>query len=90
MPRWFLGRAGVDPDADFAGPPGYSASHDATCIKEYIARSLRGDAGTMKRMLIARTAIPRPSGSAHVGMVTCTELGKRTFKPNGACAMNPL
>jgi phosphonate transport system substrate-binding protein len=30
MPRYFLGEAGVQADADFAGPPGYSGSHDAT------------------------------------------------------------
>jgi phosphonate transport system substrate-binding protein len=30
MPRHFLREAGVDPDADFAGAPGYSGSHDAT------------------------------------------------------------
>lgn len=30
MPRHFLAEAGLDPDADFAGAPGYSGSHDAT------------------------------------------------------------
>ncbi|MFP5376790.1 MAG: putative selenate ABC transporter substrate-binding protein [Acidimicrobiia bacterium] len=29
MPQWFLGQAGVAP-ADFAGPPGFSGSHDRT------------------------------------------------------------
>jgi phosphonate transport system substrate-binding protein len=30
MPRFFLGEDGIDPDADFDGPPGYSGSHDKT------------------------------------------------------------
>ncbi len=30
MPRHFLRQAGVDPDADFNGPPSYSGSHDKT------------------------------------------------------------
>lgn len=30
MPRSFLTEAGIDPDADFAGRPGYSGSHDKT------------------------------------------------------------
>ena len=30
MPRHFLQEAGIDADADFAGPPGYSGSHDTT------------------------------------------------------------
>lgn len=30
MPRHFLVEAGVDPDTDFAGDPGYSGSHDRT------------------------------------------------------------
>lgn len=30
MPRHFLAQAGVQADADFAGAPGYSGSHDAT------------------------------------------------------------
>ena len=30
MPRYFLRQAGVDPDADFDGPPSYSGSHDKT------------------------------------------------------------
>ena len=30
MPRSFLGEAGIDPDTDFDGPPGYSGSHDKT------------------------------------------------------------
>ncbi len=30
MPAYFLGRAGVSPVSDFAGPPGYSGSHDKT------------------------------------------------------------
>ena len=30
MPRFFLEQAGVDPDGDFDGPPGYSGSHDTT------------------------------------------------------------
>ncbi|WP_203225595.1 putative selenate ABC transporter substrate-binding protein [Kocuria sp. SM24M-10] len=30
MPAYFLGQAGVDPEADFAGAPGYSGSHDLT------------------------------------------------------------
>ena len=30
MPRFFLGEAGIDPDADFDGDPGYSGSHDKT------------------------------------------------------------
>jgi phosphonate transport system substrate-binding protein len=30
MPRFFLGEAGIDPDTDFDGPPGYSGSHDKT------------------------------------------------------------
>lgn len=30
MPRYFLGEAGIDPDADFAGLPNYSGSHDKT------------------------------------------------------------
>lgn len=29
MPQWFLGQAGVRPE-DFAGPPGFSGSHDKT------------------------------------------------------------
>ena len=59
--------------ADGRGTPThgcFSTSHDAACIKQYIAKSARGDAGTMKRMLITRTITPRPSGSAHVGS-TC-------------------
>lgn len=30
MPAYFLDRAGVSPVSDFAGPPGYSGSHDKT------------------------------------------------------------
>jgi phosphonate transport system substrate-binding protein len=30
MPSYFLTEAGVDPEADFAGKPGFSGSHDAT------------------------------------------------------------
>ncbi len=30
MPRYFLTEAGVDPDTDFSGGPGYSGSHDKT------------------------------------------------------------
>ena len=30
MPRFFLGEAGIDPDSDFDGAPGYSGSHDKT------------------------------------------------------------
>ena len=30
MPRYFLQEAGVDPESDFDGAPGYSGSHDAT------------------------------------------------------------
>ncbi len=30
MPRFFLQQAGVDPERDFAGRPGYSGSHDTT------------------------------------------------------------
>lgn len=30
MPQSFLTEAGIDPDADFAGAPGFSGSHDAT------------------------------------------------------------
>lgn len=30
MPRYFLTQAGVNPDKDFSGPPGYSGSHDKT------------------------------------------------------------
>ncbi len=30
MPRHFLVQAGLDPDSDFEGPPGYSGSHDKT------------------------------------------------------------
>ncbi len=30
MPEYFLRQAGVDPRSDFAGPPGYSGSHDRT------------------------------------------------------------
>ncbi|MCH8062290.1 MAG: putative selenate ABC transporter substrate-binding protein [Chloroflexi bacterium] len=30
MPRHFLRQAGVEPDADFNGPPSYSGSHDKT------------------------------------------------------------
>lgn len=30
MPRYYLLQAGVDPERDFAGPPGYSGSHDRT------------------------------------------------------------
>jgi phosphonate transport system substrate-binding protein len=30
MPRYFLQQAGVNPDKDFAGAPGYSGSHDKT------------------------------------------------------------
>ena len=30
MPRFFLQEAGIDPDADFDGSPGYSGSHDRT------------------------------------------------------------
>lgn len=30
MPRFFLGKAGIDPDTDFDGRPGYSGSHDKT------------------------------------------------------------
>lgn len=30
MPRHFLRQAGIDPDADFYGPPSYSGSHDKT------------------------------------------------------------
>lgn len=30
MPQSFLSQAGVDPEADFAGQPGFSGSHDAT------------------------------------------------------------
>lgn len=30
MPQSFLSDAGIDPDADFAGQPGFSGSHDAT------------------------------------------------------------
>ncbi len=30
MPRFFLDEAGVDPDSDFDGRPGYSGSHDKT------------------------------------------------------------
>ena len=30
MPRFFLDEAGIDPDADFDGAPGYSGSHDKT------------------------------------------------------------
>lgn len=30
MPEYFLGEAGVDSSADFAGEPGYSGSHDKT------------------------------------------------------------
>lgn len=30
MPRLYLSEAGIDPDADFDGAPGYSGSHDAT------------------------------------------------------------
>ena len=30
MPQSFLNQAGIDPEADFAGQPGFSGSHDAT------------------------------------------------------------
>ena len=30
MPEYFLSEAGLDSDKDFAGPPGYSGSHDKT------------------------------------------------------------
>ena len=30
MPRSFLTQAGIDPDKNFNGPPGYSGSHDKT------------------------------------------------------------
>lgn len=30
MPSYFLDRAGIDPEADFAGEPGFSGSHDLT------------------------------------------------------------
>lgn len=30
MPQSFLVEAGIDPNADFSGPPGFSGSHDAT------------------------------------------------------------
>ena len=30
MPRHFMLEAGIDPDSDLAGPPGYSGSHDKT------------------------------------------------------------
>ncbi|MGQ1797317.1 putative selenate ABC transporter substrate-binding protein [Kocuria oceani] len=30
VPAYFLGQADVDPEADFAGAPGYSGSHDLT------------------------------------------------------------
>lgn len=30
MPRYFLGKAGIDPRTDFDGRPGYSGSHDKT------------------------------------------------------------
>jgi phosphonate transport system substrate-binding protein len=30
MPRFFLDEAGIDPESDFDGPPGYSGSHDRT------------------------------------------------------------
>lgn len=30
MPRYYLNQAGVDPETDFNGPPGYSGSHDTT------------------------------------------------------------
>ncbi|CAA9358815.1 MAG: ABC transporter, substrate-binding protein (cluster 12, methionine/phosphonates) [uncultured Frankineae bacterium] len=30
MPRFFLGQAGIDPETDFDGSPGYSGSHDKT------------------------------------------------------------
>ena len=30
MPRYFMVQAGVDPDSDLRGPPGYSGSHDKT------------------------------------------------------------
>ena len=30
MPRHFLAQAGVDPDSELRGPPGYSGSHDKT------------------------------------------------------------
>lgn len=30
MPRYFLTQAGIDPDHNFNGPPGYSGSHDKT------------------------------------------------------------
>ena len=32
MPRHFLVQAGMDPDADFDGPPGFSGSHDKTWL----------------------------------------------------------
>jgi len=42
-------------------------------------------------MLIMRTTIPRSGASAHVGMVTFGEAGKRAFKVVGdPCALPPL
>ncbi len=30
MPRFFREQAGIDPESDFDGQPGYSGSHDKT------------------------------------------------------------
>jgi len=81
--------------ADGRGTPThgcFSTSHDATCIKDFVTKSSRGEPGEMKRMLIVRSVISRPGTSSHVvGSVTFGELGKRTFNVLGdPCAMRPL
>ncbi len=80
--------------ADGRGAPThacFSTSHDAACIRQYIVRASRGDAGTMKRMLISRSQIVRPSGATLIGKVTYGEVGSRPINVlGGPCAMRPL
>jgi len=68
----------------------FSTSHDAACIKEYVARSSKGAAGETKRMLIMRSVATSPAGATHVGMVTFAEVMNRPFSVLGDCTMRPL
>lgn len=56
MPAYFLVQAGVSAMSDFAGPPGYSGSHDKTIqlvqTGTYEGGATTGEAGIVSRMSV--------------------------------------
>ena len=70
MPRYFLGEAGIDPEADFDGQVGYSGSHDKTFA---LVESGSFEAGVLNESVWDRAVAEGDVDTAKVREVSRTE-----------------